>query len=63
MFGSIDWCDTYVGNTARINIGDNFQFLALEYIYQTLGLESSLKKISLKDLRTYKGECLVVPLN
>ncbi len=63
MFGTINCCDTYVGNTARINIGDNFQFIALEHIYETLGLTSQLKEISLKDLRYYHGESLVVPLN
>lgn len=63
MFGTINCCDTYVGTTARINIGDNFQFLALEHIYDTLGLTSHLKEISLKDLHSYHGESLIVPLN
>src|SRR5690554_1609246 len=51
-------------NRYAVNIGNNMQTLAIEYLYQRLGIESSqIIRIGYHELTTYKGEYVILPMN
>lgn len=39
-FANFNWQRTEVDDTYRINIGDNLQFLAIDYLYEKMGIKS-----------------------
>lgn len=47
-----------------INLGDAFEIIAIDQIYERMGVaESEIKYIDLYDLESYRGEKLILPVN
>lgn len=65
-YANIIWHNTEIPNSEyrTVNIGDTLQFLAIDYIYQLAGIQKDeIVYLTLSDLKTYKGEKLLLPLN
>lgn len=63
-FANFNWQQTEVDDTYRINIGDNLQFLAIDYLYEKMGVKSGGVKLSVGDVKDYSGkEYLILPMN
>ncbi len=49
---------------SRINLGDYMQLLAIDYMYQKMGIpKDEIYYISIKEIGNYVGEYLVLPIN
>lgn len=49
---------------SRINLGDYMQLLAIDHMYEEMGIPyEEIYRISIKDIGTYVGECLILPIN
>lgn len=53
----------YFKGKSMNNIGDNMQILAIDYIYQQMGVQDDIVYIDKNDLPTYEGEYVVLPVN
>lgn len=65
-YANIIWQNTELNDSAfsAVNLGDNVQFLALEYIYEKLGIKfDEIIHLSLGEIRSYTGEEIILPLN
>ncbi len=65
-YANITWQNTEMPDSRykAVNIGDCLQFLVIEYIYTKLNISlSEIVKLSMKDVKNYRGEKLVLPLN
>lgn len=65
-YANIIWQNTEIENSTykSVNIGDCLQFLIIEYIYKRMNIDShEIVRLSMKDIRGYKGEKLILPLN
>ena len=61
-FANIRWQDTIRGNQAAINYGDNLQFLAIDGLYEEMGV-TEIQYLDMHELTSYRGEQLILPLN
>lgn len=61
-YANIGWQETVRGSKAAINLGDNLQFLAIDFIYNKMGIED-VHYLDMSEVASYKGEKLVLPLN
>lgn len=58
-YWSVSW-----NNKALLNIGDAAEYMVIEQLYQSLGIQSEdMIKIALPELVTYRGETLIVAFN
>ena len=65
-FANIDWQSTEIENSDlwAINIGDNLQFMAVDYLYKSMNIQKSdIVYLSISEITKYKGERLILPLN
>lgn len=52
------------GKSGKINIGDSFQWLAIQYIYHKMGIEEKdIIQIPKAEVGTYEGENVILPIN
>lgn len=52
------------GNRYCVDIGNDMQSLAVEYLYERLGIDGSqIVRIGYHELRTYEGEYVILPMN
>ncbi|MBC8577487.1 polysaccharide pyruvyl transferase family protein [Yanshouia hominis] len=57
------WNDSW-NQKALLNVGDAAEYLAVEQIYRSMGIDSSqIFRISIPELTSYRGESLIVALN
>lgn len=63
-YANIIWQETNWHKSAAVNIGDNLQFLAIDYLYSQLGVsKDEIVYLHMSELKTYRGEKLLLPLN
>ena len=65
-FANLYWQNTEVENSKMvpINIGDNLQFMAIEYLYSKFLPDNyPLVKLQMRELKKYQGETLILPMN
>lgn len=65
-FGNLYWHDTQNAgsNVIAVNIGDNLQFMVIDYLYSKLLPETKqIVKLQMSDVKRYHGEDLILPMN
>lgn len=65
-YANLYWQSTEMNTSGvkAVNIGDNLQFLAIEYIYQCMGIKrEDIYRLKMDELTTYTGKELVLPMN
>lgn len=65
-YANLRWQNTEIagGKTRTVNVGDIFQFLTIEYIYQKMDIaKDEIIRLSVDELSTYQGEYVILPLN
>lgn len=65
-FANIYWQNTQIidSNVVAVNIGDNLQFMAIDYLYSKFLPESEqIVKLQMNEMKQYKGEDLILPMN
>lgn len=65
-YANLYWQSTELNDSGfrAVNIGDNLQFLTIEYLYQCMGInKKDICRLKMNELRTYSGEHLVLPMN
>lgn len=65
-YANIIWQNTEIVDSdyRTVNIGDTLQFFSIDYIYQLMGIKhDDIVYLSLYDLKSYRGEKLILPLN
>lgn len=63
-FANLYWENTETKNgTKLVNIGNNLQFMAIDYIYKELSVDKrDIVYLRMDELRTYCGEYLILPI-
>ena len=56
---TVKFANYYFKGKSMNNIGDNMQILAIDYIYQQMGVQDDIVYIDKNDLPTYEGEYVV----
>lgn len=65
-YANIDWQSTEVENSNMwaINVGDNLQFMAVDYLYESMHIpKKDVVYLSINEIAKYRGERLILPLN
>lgn len=66
-YGNVYWQNTELQNTSgvrAVNFGDCLQFMLIDYLYsQFLPEDYDLTLIAIQEMKTYRGEQLIIPLN
>lgn len=65
-FANIYWQNTEIENSNlwAINVGDNLQFMAVDYLYKSMNVQKSdIVYLSISEITKYRGEKLILPLN
>lgn len=65
-FGNIHWQNTCItdSNVIAANIGDNLQFMAIDYLYSMfLSDTKQIVNLHMNQLGQYQGEDLILPMN
>lgn len=65
-FGNLYWQNTSMKESEfrAINIGDNLQFMAIDYLYSRFLPDiDKIVRLQMNELKYYQGETLVLPLN
>ncbi len=61
-YANIGWQETVRGKKAAVNLGDNLQFLAIDYLYHKMGIKD-ITYLNMSQAASYRGEKLTLPLN
>jgi len=65
-FGNLYWQNTVIADsrTLAVNIGDNLQFMAIDYLYSRFITDTAkIVKLQIGELKHYQGESVILPLN
>lgn len=65
-FGNIYWQNTCTkdNEVMMVNIGDNLQFMTIDYLYSRLKIDTNdVVRVRMDELKNYQGEELLLPLN
>ena len=64
-YANLYWQSTDLGNGGyrAVNIGDNLQFMVMDYLFQTYLPSEKPVKLQVSELKMYTGEPLRLPLN
>lgn len=63
-YANLYWQSTEIDNAYKVNIGDNLQFLTIDYLYNKMGKSEEIVKLKIKEVKDYSGkDYLVLPLN
>ena len=64
-YANLYWQSTDLGNSGyrAVNIGDNLQFMVMDYLLQTYLPSENPIKLQVSELKSYRGEPLRLPLN
>ena len=64
-YANLIWQNTELSSSiAQVNIGDTMQFISIDELYRYMGIDlGEIVNLSLKELKEYRGEKLVLPFN
>lgn len=64
-YANLYWQNTELsgGNYRAVNIGDNLQFMAIDYLLHNFLPQEEVIKLQVCELTDYNGETLIMPLN
>lgn len=65
-YANINWENNVISGSdmAQVNFGDICQFMAIDHLYDYMGIsQNEIVRISLDEVKTYQGECLILPFN
>lgn len=65
-FGNLYWQNTAIDDSevVAVNIGDDLQFMAIDYLYSTFISDlGKVVKLQIDELKDYQGESIILPLN